>query len=455
MIDYSKPILNTSVRHHISNILPIIDDPELVSAYLQEKGIPAPIAKTKQGLKARLQCGKWWRRALSRARNRNDEAELILRGRVGRRREKYSSDLAVRRVGQKAAQSADFLQKQSLISDCGDVVSMDQIMRASLANPANCRAEFMVRIRGFEDYAREHGYVGEFATWTCPSSLHRLAGESLNAGYDGTCPKDAQRYLTRQWARARAKLARKNIKIFGFRVAEPHRDGTPHWHLLIFVRPEQRDEFRRIMEYYALQVDGDEPGARQHRFTSIEIDPKRGSAAGYIAKYVSKNLGFEIGDAEHDQDSYGTRVKAWSSTWSIRQFQQIGFPGVTIWRELRRIREKMDDEVLESARAAADEGRWADFIEIQGGVDVKRGEQVIQLVHQSVDQTTGEPKKNRYMELIKVVCGVASLFAQAMTRTKKWVMVSSEVANALLAHEPEHRAAVLGLRTWSTVNNCT
>ena len=44
------------------------------------------------------------------------------------------------------------------------------------------------------------------------------------------------------------------------------------------------------MRRYALAEDGDEPGAAAHRFTAIAIDRSRGTAAGYIPKYISKNI---------------------------------------------------------------------------------------------------------------------------------------------------------------------
>ena len=96
--------------------------------------------------------------------------------------------------------------------------------------------------------------------------------------------------MRKVWSCIRAKLQREKIKIYGFRVAEPHHDATPHWHMLLFVAPEQRKRLREIIHHYALQDSPDEEGANKHRFKYESIDPSKGSAAGYIAKYISKNI---------------------------------------------------------------------------------------------------------------------------------------------------------------------
>lgn len=217
----------------------------------------------------------------------------------------------------------------------------------SNANPAIRRCELMVRMRGFEDLADEHGYIGAFITLTAPSKYHSCHSKGgFVKNWIGNNPRDTQKYLCGVWAKIRAKLSRDDIRYFGFRVVEPHHDGTPHWHILVFILPEHRGAVERIMRAYALEVDGDEPGARENRFKFIDIEKENGSATGYIAKYISKNIdGYALNgevDDETGQDlkTMSKAVTAWASRWRIRQFQQIGGAPVTVYRELRCLKDK-------------------------------------------------------------------------------------------------------------------
>ena len=125
----------------------------------------------------------------------------------------------------------------------------------------------------------------------------------------------------------RASFKRSDLYPYGLRIAEPHHDGTPHWHLLLFVPAEHKAKLLEIMKRYSFEQDGDEKGADKHRFKVVEIDPTKGSARGYITKYVSKNVdgkNLESGIYGENPIEGAERVTTWASVWAIRQFQQIG-----------------------------------------------------------------------------------------------------------------------------------
>lgn len=129
------------------------------------------------------------------------------------------------------------------------------------------------------------------------------------------------------------------------RLVEPNYDGTPHWHFAVFMEEKYRYRAREIYRSYALAVDGNEPGAKKRRFDTKAVDQRKATATGYLAKYISKNIdGFGVGHHLYGNDgtSSAKRVEAWASTQNIRQFQKNGDPPVTIWRQLRKLKETHD-----------------------------------------------------------------------------------------------------------------
>jgi len=129
-----------------------------------------------------------------------------------------------------------------------------------------------------------------------------------------------------------------------------------------------------IFRDYALREDGDEPGAKTSRLKRSASMKKKGSATGYIVKYICKNIDGNFSeDGNQAEDWFGNdardaseRVGAWAAIHRIRQFQQIGGAPVTVWRELRRL-EPVSNELVDSARQAADQSDWATFVELMGG----------------------------------------------------------------------------------------
>jgi len=366
----------------------------------------------------------WWRRSIRTYHARLIEGIAIELGVVHSRAGIYVSNETLHRHKQQKQRNRTLLEELLAINELGQEYTLAELADLSVSNPKLRRAELMTRIAGFEIIAKELGLVTEFYTITCPSRMHAILSTSgqQNPKYDGTTPRGGQQHLRNVWSRIRSKLDRKKIKIFGFRVAEPQHDGTPHWHFLLFMKPKQKQITREIFKSYSLQVDGDEPGAEKYRFKPVEIDPKKGTAAGYIAKYISKNIdGYKL-----DHDGYGNdpvnsalRVEAFARTWGIRQFQQFGGPLVSIWRELRKLDPSSitDDELLVQACLAADAGDWAEFIRVMGGPTSPRISQPIKI------QYAWSDKPGKYGEPIgDQIIGLQTNKTEIYTRKHAWTI---------------------------------
>ncbi|WP_330959046.1 replication endonuclease [Photobacterium sp. 53610] len=458
----------------------------------------------------RLITEEWWANKLDIAYRRFCEYCRIIAGKVRKGVSAYLSRIGLREYKERKLASrralAQMIAKNELT---GEEIALIEAVDASVSNPEIRRHELMVRMRGFEDIAEEHGLMGGFFTVTAPSKYHAFIKDKQgkthsNRKYQGACPRKTNRYLGYVWSKARAKLNRMGIQIIGFRVVEPHHDGTPHWHMLFFFKPEHEQLIRFVFANYFTQEDREElrvsdfdmgywassfeedgsfaPMADLNlieqtakrispRFDYQPIDPEKGSATGYIAKYISKNIdGFKVDEddeAETAANITAEAVTGWASTWGIRQFQQIGGPPVSVWRELRRMEQdeetktgiaaakvagekyqrpvksflelKAEKPQIEVARIAADSGSWSMFIQAMGGLFCLRRNQPLRLVY--------KPQENQYGEAVKKLKGITNQRDLTLiSRADGWVIAKKGSATT---KSGDSRAP------WSSVNNCT
>lgn len=450
-------------------------------------GVDAPLALTVAGAVARGCSDTWWRRAIRKKVSRVIEHGAIKLGLVTKWRGGYASDGAVKRRAEQLARNEAMLKKTLIRNEAGQIYNLHELAALSVSNRDNRRGELMTRIRGCEEYADSVGHGALFFTLTAPSKFHAVSfGRNGNLrpnphygkleGDDTDCsPRGAQIWLRTMWARARAELHRRGVGVYGFRVAEPHHDGTPHWHALFWFKSDNDAAIAEtVIRETWLSEYGDEAGALQHRVKCVAIDRTKGSAAGYIAKYIAKNIGADF-DVETEGKSRKTeltakRVDAWAATWGIRQFQSVGLPSVTVWRCLRGVDKGQADAARVSgerrdaagwlAYAAAHKSGgvgacFKRFMLAMGGVCVSRADWVLQVAKRV------NPSTNGYGEAFTKKTNVGVIMpsgAWLVSKRIAWARVANDVCDAPIeapvSVEGKAERSELA-RTWTGFNNCT
>nr|WP_300306967.1 replication endonuclease [Halomonas sp.] len=456
--------------------------------------VPPPLSWSSERQLARLSCSLWWRRQLRRICGRRLEQVQRDAHRVHKRAGIYCSNMTLARRSQQKIRNRALLETLEAINQDGQTYTLAELAELGLANADHRRAELMLRIRDTEAEAQRLGHLGMFFTITVPSRFHPVHAKNChrNSKYDGSTPREAQQHLQKVWAKARAKLAREGLAVYGIRVVEPHHDGTPHWHLLLWMKPEDEPRVVEVLREYAESESPEELYDRwgnksSARFKAVKIDYSRGTAAGYVAKYISKNIN---GQQFMEADNYGQemassapRIEAWAAVWGIRQFQFVGLPSVTVWREIRRLTEQQSEQLrlweeatrpipraarcLHEIRKAANAGQWDLFLRLMGGPNTPRKDQPIKpwvvtrmdpnrdpFSHATGEVITGIEKRGRYGEAIKSTVGLVVKdgrgdASEYLTRLFRWE-IRSRKQNAVGRFGVGEAGDA-----WTCVNNCT
>jgi hypothetical protein len=447
----------------------------------------------------RMADSRWWRRRIRNKHTRTSERLARQLGMVRKQERAYVSSVGMKIVRQRKAANDETLSKMEVENvETGQTMLVSEVALTGVGNPDVRYDEMMTRVWGIQETAKADKLGGRFVTLTAPSRFHshyKTSGQRIE-GHSGQTPRHAQRWLSGVWARVRSQMMRDGVELAGFRVAEPHHDACPHWHMTLFFKSEiSAAYFESVLIEKAREAgDGKEEDQARTDFKTIDLVKYPEGVVGYLVKYMTKNLsnknvkepgqlGFDYETDEAFEDGVD-RVRAWASVWGLRQFQFIGGPSVEVWRELRRIKEPLEDARMEAARRACGIQEigldakdrqyppdWMQYAYLQGGIF---GSHNTQLIKTMKDETLSV-----YGEVSQKVVGVR-IGSYTVTTREKWIVrqvprerqelmtleegennvnrVTHEVleamakASALLSAKPESAA---NAGTWTCVNNYT
>lgn len=221
----------------------------------------------------------------------------------------YKNDLAV--VYDKLRLQNIFLENSFIRNNqTGQSFSLKDCIVSSNHNPHRYYAEIQNRINTLEREATNANLTPVFLTMTLPSEFHEMKTQDgklvSNPKYNGTTPKDAVKILTKQFAKLRQDRSLKELtkaQRMYYRVNEPHKDGTPHTHILLFIPKEHIDRVETAFKRLFLQVGN-------------KFEKNIKSASSYIMKYINKTLPMSK-EQISESDQY---INAWYVKHRVNRF---------------------------------------------------------------------------------------------------------------------------------------
>ena len=278
------------------------------------------------------------------------------------------------------------------------------------------RLQIITTTTGIDKYAKSAGMEAVLITLSALPKFHPNPSIGANS-WTGEMPDKGHRWIMRNFERVRARLAKKDITISGVRSAEAHQDGCSHVHVMAWANPTQIEAI--IQEFKKTKGWKKEPGAQFVIIKNNEtLGKKAATAASYVLKYILKTLTTTGTTTDADRDD------AWRSTWGIRGVQFFGIPTLDSWRTLRAA--KATDIItatplIAAAWAAARGGRYAAFLEMDGGLGCKKKDRPIQIKTQTDDEARTIIKKIFSFETLSIV--IARVKATLTTIQKQKVTV--------------------------------
>ena len=264
---------------------------------------------------------KWFKKVLLQRERQISDFFYMCQAQIGSSSMPIVSDAVLASKQRQNAQAEKFAAEHQFESATnGSTIAMPFQEAASSAKKRS--AKLYAHAVGLEKYCTKVGLQGYFVTLTLPGRYHPNPKTGHNT-WTGFTHIEGHDELQRRWRQLQRETSRIFGKMLGVRVEEPHTDGCPHWHLLIYIDVKHEEAFRKLIAHFF----GD-----SHAAEVVAIDPQKGKGASYVMKYILPVLNAEA-------DTTAARYQAHRSAWGKRAIQFFDRPGSsTLWDEIRRIK---------------------------------------------------------------------------------------------------------------------
>jgi hypothetical protein len=301
----------------------------------------------------------------------------LIGGRPHLRLPSYSDDWSVGRWRQKCADHASFLAGKVAENPGGFQISLGDIAESARKSR---RSTWYALVLGMAETAARRGLVPVFVTATLPPEWHPNPRLGVRRYNPRLSPKAASDELAQRWRRTRALCRKHEIVLLGIRVVEPHTDGSPHLHLLLWTDANRVGDLERHFRRHFPASGGSAETALK-----LKVWDPNGTAKPqtYIMKYILQTLGASpistVSESEHaegDVDDAGAehdRLGSWAAHIGLRRLSLVGLTPGTVgrWTAAHRLLKSEEAPTCPRVRAlvhAMRRGRWGAALAILGAI---------------------------------------------------------------------------------------
>lgn len=331
--------------------------------------VPVSALEQAEGF-ARRMCEKaYWRKKIRKyiAVHQNHIANLL--GLV-RNSEKNKYVFAAARQNEDTVIEANQKYLSSKYIEIGDDKEKKKLSLLDIAKQSKSArfSQVISMLNGMQHLAEKEGHSCCFITITLPSSFHSSPSKGRNSYDLRLKARDDIKFLMDKWHKVLNLFSKFNLGAYGLRCVEPHRDGCPHLHAVLWFENKEvevgkankngerkKASVRDLLEQKIRKHFDD--NERQCEIKNVEDNGQRPSV--YVAKYVLKSLCDEslnedkTYDLTPDEQGEVVSVAAWRRAKQCRLYAFVGLERGSMskftdcYKAMKRA-EKSDDKLLEA-----------------------------------------------------------------------------------------------------------
>lgn len=460
---------------------------------------------------ARVNDARFWRRAIRVFLMRERERFFLRLRLVGNGGEAYVSDAQVKTRGQQLRSQEKWMKDTVLIPRYLDPETLEKgamTLESVATSPAQHFAKLYTFVKAMDVLADENGLATGMLTLTLEPKWHPNPSRGANS-WNGSTPREAHRSMGKRWQSILRDLDRAGVGVSGLRVAEPHKDGCPHWHLWLLYRPDvEVTILETVMKYFPNKLKVRAPSRKGENTTGADriyetivdlragagrsprrakegaqvelsrIDRSISSGASYAMKYLLKTVDGGTPSAKPKQQTETLpesepvidkkkakalrrakrkhvvatrRVDAYRSLWGINAGQLFGVAKcLTAWDELRRLQDPPSHPLLAKlwalARGTDKPGR------IRAGAEL-RGDAKAFIETLGGLAACGKPAKNAVrLSVGRLVEEATNGYGEKIVRTKGVTLVERRQVKTVVGERIHKRTGEVTAKTaWRSV----